>query len=345
MDDRKKMWAIWFAKFAFTCVLLAFILFNVNWSVLFENIAAIRKNMLVAVLFLGIAGIAISALKWLVLLRPFNTGFSLIRAARLYFITSFFNSFLPGIIGGDGYRGYKIYRLYGRFSAAYVPIFIERVSGLALLMLLGGLAGSYLYVTLQDTVSLTMALTGLGATAAIMLFFSLVIYREKILSLKIVRAKKRTRDLADKFSDNIFIYKEYPNVILWTAVLTFLFYLVIFYVRFLLIIATGSYIPFVVLVGIIMVSNALAMLPLSINGYGILDLSFIGLLSYYGVDYEKAVLVMLLYRCMQVLISSFGGLLYAFTRDRHFIGKRENEQKVIVFRQNESKEVLHTIVK
>jgi uncharacterized protein (TIRG00374 family) len=345
MNPLTKKKAVWYAKLGFTAALLVFILYHVDWRALFNSMAMVRNELLILWLLLVIMNTGLSALKWRVLLKPFGVGLSLMSAIRLYFITLFFNSFLPGSIGGDGYRGYQVYKLDGRLSAAYVPIFMERVSGLIVLVFMGGVAGTYLYLVRQDFVSLVIALAGLGAAAAIMFFFSLVIFREKILSLKIVKDKKHIHALASKFFRNVIIYKGHPRGVLWAAVITVFFYLILFYARFLLVMATGSYVPFIAVIGVIMVSNVLAMLPVSINGYGILDLSFIGLLSYYGVDYEKAVLVMLLYRGMQVLVSSFGGILYAFSGQGSVGKTKDNKQEDVAAGRSGSKNLRYTLAK
>lgn len=335
MNGEEKKKAIWCAKLVLTLCLLGFILYKVNWRDLFDSLALIRTELIVMWFLLVVINVVLSSLKWMMLLTPFEARLSLLDAVRLYFITIFFNNFLPGSIGGDGYRGYQVYKSEGSISAAYFPIFMERVSGLMVLVLLGGIAGSLLYVHQRDFVSLIIALSGFGATAAIMGFFCLAIYSKKILSLKFFSNKKRIHALAGKLSRNILIYKKYPKVILWTGFFTLLFYFLLFYARFLLLIATDGYVSFVVVVGVIMVSNVLAMLPVSLNGYGILDFSFIGLLSYYGVDYEKAVLVMLLYRCMQVMISAFGGLLYVFSGDREVVKEKMDTKSKIVARKRE----------
>ncbi len=64
------------------------------------------------------------------------------------------------------------------------------------------------------------------------------------------------------------------------------------------------------LVTIIMLTRIIAMIPVSLNGYGLLDGSFVYLISQTGISYEIAVLVMMLRRILGTGVSLFGGLVY-----------------------------------
>jgi hypothetical protein len=62
------------------------------------------------------------------------------------------------------------------------------------------------------------------------------------------------------------------------------------------------------------ISTLVALIPISINGYGLLDGSVIFLMMRFGVDYEIAVIFMVLVRGLQIPLSLIGGGVYLMDR-------------------------------
>jgi glycosyltransferase 2 family protein len=93
----------------------------------------------------------LSCLRWQVILRATGHRVDVVTLLRCYFAGMFLNVFLPGALGGDVYRVYRVGRQTGDAEAAFVSVFLERFTGLgalALLALLGlpvsfGLMGSW----------------------------------------------------------------------------------------------------------------------------------------------------------------------------------------------------------
>jgi uncharacterized membrane protein YbhN (UPF0104 family) len=71
---------------------------------------------------------------------------------------------------------------------------------------------------------------------------------------------------------------------------------------------------------ILTVMNLAAVLPISINGIGVMDGSFIYVAGLYGVSYDDAFVVMLITRVLLIPISLIGAYLY-------FTGKHGEEHK------------------
>jgi uncharacterized protein (TIRG00374 family) len=93
----------------------------------------------------------LSCLRWQVILRATGHSMGIAALMRSYFAGMFLNIFLPGALGGDVYRIYRVSRQNSDAEAAFVSVFLERFTGLAalaLLALLGlpavlGLLGSW----------------------------------------------------------------------------------------------------------------------------------------------------------------------------------------------------------
>ena len=78
----------------------------------------------------------VSAMKWHLLSRARGLEVSLTRLTVLYLIGKFFSNFVPGMIGGDVSRSYLFGRYIGSQSTAAASIFLERFTGLLVLVLL-----------------------------------------------------------------------------------------------------------------------------------------------------------------------------------------------------------------
>lgn len=59
---------------------------------------------------------------------------------RLYFIGAFYNMFLPGSVGGDGYKVYLLKQRFDKATKQFISVaFLDRLSGVAVLFFLTGL--------------------------------------------------------------------------------------------------------------------------------------------------------------------------------------------------------------
>lgn len=116
---------------------------------------------------LTFGNLLVGALRWRVLMhaygarRPPRVGF----LARAYLVGIFYNTFVPGNVGGDVLRGHVTRRAFAGAAGAYVTVAIERVFGLAGLLLLA--AGVLLVHPIGGIAGLSrLALAGIAAALA-----------------------------------------------------------------------------------------------------------------------------------------------------------------------------------
>jgi glycosyltransferase 2 family protein len=111
-------------------------------------VSFVRGNELVAVfsrpdwyyltfsLLLGPLMLVVSCLKWKVLLDLSGKRLRFRELLRIYLVGYFFSNLLPSTVGGDVARSYYSGRLIGNQAFAAVCVFVERFSGLFLLLIL-----------------------------------------------------------------------------------------------------------------------------------------------------------------------------------------------------------------
>ena len=116
-------------------------------------------------LALTVAGLVVGAIRWRVMLRAYGapTLPPLLELIRLYFVAIFYNTYLPGGVGGDVVRGLITRKSFGEAGAtsAVTVVLVERVLGLAALL---GIVASVLIVAPPEGLDhiLVYAVLGIG---------------------------------------------------------------------------------------------------------------------------------------------------------------------------------------
>jgi len=119
--------------------LVAYILVDVDRGDIVRALLGVRLEYVAAALALYLVTQALSAFKWSMLGWSVGLDRPFLQYLRFYFIGMFFNLFGIGTIGGDLARA--LYLSGGRHRALAIhSVLFDRVSGLALLMLLGAAA-------------------------------------------------------------------------------------------------------------------------------------------------------------------------------------------------------------
>ncbi|WP_281950665.1 lysylphosphatidylglycerol synthase transmembrane domain-containing protein [Nitrosophilus kaiyonis] len=128
-----------FFKIVFSLLLLFFVLSQIDTSRLFEILKKSNVYYLfLAFIFFNLSKI-ISSIRLNYYFKEIGINLSEIKNLTLYYLGMFYNLFLPGGIGGDGY---KIYILRKRFNTPAILLIqatlLDRISGLIALIFLAG---------------------------------------------------------------------------------------------------------------------------------------------------------------------------------------------------------------
>jgi glycosyltransferase 2 family protein len=130
-------------KYGVALVLLAYVIVK-NWDGLVHVVERpINVQPLMLAVLIYIVGLLITFLRWHLLVRAVDLPFSRYDAVRLGLVGFYFNTFLPGSIGGDVVKAYNIARENSRRTLAVATVLIDRILGLWALIwfvaLVGGL--------------------------------------------------------------------------------------------------------------------------------------------------------------------------------------------------------------
>ena len=132
---RKKGWA-WYLRLVFAGVFIAVLVGFVRQADLGAQVSQFDIRFAGLSLLLSVVMVSISTLKWKVLLGQQGHAVSFGYLMRVYFIGYYFSNFLPSNFGGDVVRSMYTGRRIGSQQRAAVAVFLERFTGLVLLLVL-----------------------------------------------------------------------------------------------------------------------------------------------------------------------------------------------------------------
>ncbi len=124
-------------KFSVSGTLLYLVLRRAGVQNVVHAIRGINPAFFLAAVALYFAGTFVSSIRWRLFVK---SGMPLRKFFTLYLLGSFFSTFLPGLVGGDAFKGYYLYKKTGKMAEAMASIFMDRYLGFVALLILAALA-------------------------------------------------------------------------------------------------------------------------------------------------------------------------------------------------------------
>ncbi|MBK9206940.1 MAG: flippase-like domain-containing protein [Anaerolineales bacterium] len=219
--------------------------------------------------------------RWHILLRSAGINISFWRTATLTFTGLFSSNFLPTTIGGD------VVRLAGAMQLGY-----DRAICLASMVAdrLIGMAG--MLVTLPFGLAPVLSSTAGLQSITFGTFF------------------QRGLDFVKRTFGTFVIWFKQPLALAASLFSTFGNMLFIFLAIFLLITGMGRHVSFLLIAGLYGLTYFVTLIPISVNGYGVQELSLTFLLSKFGgLDHSESLTIAVLIR-MLFIVSSLPGAFF-----------------------------------
>lgn len=251
----------------------------------------------------------LSCLRWLVVLRSSGHSVPMSSLLSSYFAGMFLNNFLPGALGGDVYRVYRVTQETKDSEVALVSVFLERFTGLAALSALAllGLPPAFKLVGRWDIILLFMACVGM-LVGAVLLIASprVLIWAEPWLE------KFRLSRLAARFAKIQILLRKFAQhrqALALSMGLSLLLQLAIVYYHYLVaqqLRIPVSYLELLVFIPIIVV---VTLLPISLGGLGLKEGLWVYLFTRIGLTVEQALLLSLTITALSWLLSLPGAVI------------------------------------
>lgn len=288
-----------------------------GWRELFITFSSANLYLiLVAVLLVPLLDLA-SSFKWYCLARACDLPVGLLRLYGYYMVGRFFNLVLPSSIGGDVVRIHELSRYTGRYAESAAVVFVERFSGLAMLVFLAAIAVG---INLQMfnmpwlTIALMVCLSGVALICWLIIDARPYNFVKKVFGSKHALISSFLTKLG-KLRSAILVYQDKPQA-LWVAVFNSLIFYALailnVWVSALAFDGNVSLISMVVAVPVIMfIMN----LPFSIGGIGITEFAYSFTFGLFGINPSVAISTILLMRIKILLAAGIGGLIYPLVNE------------------------------
>lgn len=303
--------------------LIAWLVYTIEWGKAFQVIREGSPFYFVAA-FIAIQLTVISSVwKWKSLVhssvkdgKKQSPSFS--KLGRLYYIGLFFNNFLPSSVGGDFVRIFYLGRTIGMPPAAASVAFERLTSGAAMIVIV--LVAALFMESVRPFLVTIYIVTALFI--GLFLFFGYWIKKgeqEKEIQsnlhvgkfMKIINKCKHT-------VTNIGIAADYRNESwkwwLGVVILSLFFQVGMAWINDLLFLGLGIDVPWYELLVFITLISVITMLPISINGIGVREASYLLFFKELGVPDEIAVSVSLLFFVLVAISSLSGGVFWLAER-------------------------------
>jgi hypothetical protein len=311
----KKSRLTFLLKLLFSLAILAFLLlFKASIRDILKVLGSLSLPWLAAALSLHSVGLLASAYRWRILAQAQGDEIPLGYLVKSYLVGTFFSNFLPSSVGGDIVRIWDGSRYSKSLLKSSAIVVVERSTGIIVLFLFA-LAASLLRLEMARDipviwVSLIIGLLGLAFTA----FFLTPLFKVVTARLPdrgfILRLKQKV--LA--FRETIIRYREQKNLFLKATSWAFILQVNVVFYFFIIGKAFGLAIPFLDYFIFVPIVLLVQLIPVTINGLGVREGSYIEIFSYYSIPSPIAFSFSLIDLAFRLLLGAAGGIIYVLRK-------------------------------
>ncbi len=265
--------------------LLAWLLAHQDWRVVQRLLGAMGWETLILSQLLFFGGLVVNAVRWYGILRLGDIPVGLWRAARLTFAGLFASNFLPSTIGGDVVRVIGLTEA-GSPKRAFASVVLDRAFNVLAVL-------CFLPLAFQSLGPLLLSPQGLRSSGWLPGPVARLLQQGKGQISEAVRWWQGRWGVLALYGISVSLLSLiFPYTGLW-------------------VLAQGLQIPisWAQITGVTVVVYFASLLPISVNGYGVAELTFVSLLTWLGASTAQATSLALLFR-LQMMLSSLPGALW-----------------------------------
>jgi hypothetical protein len=303
-----------YIKMAVSLILIGLLIYNVEWESFLNHFKTLSIWPIVIVLVIFTIQFPLSAMKWKTALAIHQLDYSFGFLLKIICIGFFFNNFLPTAIGGDAYRVIRTMPEEGFKSRAVSAVLLERIIGFAALLLLGFIGGVLTLILVKEQNQLVLyyvmicAIGGMGAISMSILLwlgvFSTLLKRIK----NIKKLEVLTHNLGH-------IWRN-PGLLINVSMASLLFQVLAVIAISVLFDALGgdaSYAKYALMAAVVGLASVI---PISINGIGVVEGAFVFSATQLGIGYNEAIIAAFMLRILVIPLSLICGFVYLWDMHR-----------------------------
>ena len=298
--------------------LTAYILWKSDPRAVLAATAGADWRPMAAAVLLVLVDRALMAYRWVVLLCTVDRALrpSLGALLRIFFVSTFVGTFLPASVGGDAVRAFSLAKLNVRGSDAVASVFMDRILGVASLLLMA-LVGLPLA---REIAASTPILTALAAAGGLCVVTMLLIFSRRsarVAGRYIARLPFATvRDAGHRVLESIQKYSAYPRQLVNVLGCSIAVQVLRIVQAYFLGRGLGIDAPLTLYFAFIPLILLVMLLPVTFNGIGTSQAAFVWFFAQAGVGAATAFALSVLFVALGIVGNLPGGVLYALGRTR-----------------------------
>jgi uncharacterized protein (TIRG00374 family) len=257
---------------------------------------------------IGLFSICISVLRWEYILEYEGHKVATSRLTAIYLIGIFYNRILPGSLGGDAVRAYRIAQVDGGNIRSVSTIPLERLSGLISLLIVGLIGISYI----RDIVPKELLYQLVASIVIISLLISTIISNRGIEIAITVSKKWPLKRIVspDTFKEFVEPAQNFrnPRFFIWAVGYSLIFMVASIFSLYFIAKSVGVEIPLFYLAAVTPIIRLVMQLPLSVGGFGVREGLYVYFFTAIGISAEAAVAIGLIGVSLGYINAVLGGL-------------------------------------
>lgn len=294
-----------YIRFISSFIIVAILLYFIEIDIFIDSIKSTDlRYFMAATLTLGVTS-ALGAWRWQSACQATTTQSSYSTHLRIQLIGAFFGQVLPTSIGVEAMRAWLYSKVIGSLSAATIGVLADRISGLMVLLLLVvacyPLQGSVVESSSGRAILGTLSLASLGCLILLFAMALPVGLRLRAL-MPIEPVRRMAAELRHSLVDPLSTAK--------LMMISLLIHATTLFALALMAAGLGISIAPVDLLVLIPPAFLLAIVPISIAGWGLRESAFVVLLGFVSVPAERSLAMSILFGIAMILVSLAGGVVW-----------------------------------
>jgi len=289
-------------------ILIILVIRSANLGEIFETLKRIDIAIYIFSFFIFLGNKFVVTYRWKRLLRVQHIEAKLLALYKVNLLGTILNNVLPSTIGGESVRIYWLVKEFpGKNTASVVATLADKLLGLVALVFLA-IVVLPLNTIIDPQIKIT-SLVILGGTLAIL---GLLVWSPKNWGPVLMRKLMFNDWLKANFERILNVLKTFKrskDTMLVAFILSLLFQFISVINQYLRFRSIGVDVPIQYLFFAIPITTLIVMIPISIGGFGLREVSLIGLLSIVSID-SAAVVAYTIVSYSSVLLLSIGLALY-----------------------------------
>jgi glycosyltransferase 2 family protein len=306
------------AKIAVTLLLFVYIFTSskINLRDFIHLLRSARIDILVAGFLTIWIGHYICVYRWRILMRPLMPIPSVKNLFGIYCIGLFFNMIFPSLIGGDVVKLYYAGKPSKKYAQSFAATFLDRDAGMFAMMIIGCIA-VLIYPVSVPHIPVSIIIWSVFA-AFILGNIAIFVPRIHRLLTQVLHRMNLSKIAmkVDLISGAFQIMGRQKAVLFWSLIISFANQLLVIAVTWLTAFGLHLTISFYYFLIFVPVITLISMIPISLGGMGLREVSFGTMFGTIGVQTDSCIALGLISSIFMILTSLPGGVVYIFYKNR-----------------------------